>query len=516
MKTAANMKEFMEQLERIGELVTIETEVDPRNFELSSLIRHMEDGPNKAIFFKKVKGFHMPVVANLHGTIQRCILGCGVEPTEEEIQRYKDDPHGGAGGMAGMTIKGFTADARERAGIILLKEKIKEAEKRANKGEFPTKLVATASCKEVIIKDNIDLLAILPIPWYCEKDAGPFITPGGIVQKDPDTGVLNIGCHRHQVTYDRYGKNRMGVFGGQHSDCYRIYNKYKERGKPCQAAVCIGLDPVTMIMNCYTSPNLLHDPPYSEFNVVGAIRGEPMELVRCETVDLEVPANADIIIEGIMPPDKGIEEGPMAEYTEMYAWKGALPYLEVTAITHKKDAIFQALMTGRSEEHRVLTGVSYWGIEESLLLSLKKVFPSVVDVAVFPGSHIFHLVVSLKKRFEGEDKALLYHLMGTTALFKYITIVDHDIEPHNAEEVEWAMAMRAGANPDDFIILPKTHTFELDPEKDENSCVTRLGILATLPFGEEYIRTAPPKEMLDKTREIFQKEVLDKLSAISS
>lgn len=504
MSYCNDLRDYIDRLEERGEIIFVEDEMDPLNFELSSVIRHSEDAANRAVYFERVKGYNMSVVANLFGSIRRCAIGCGILPTPQEIQRYRNDPHGGPGAFGGSSIDAFTMDAEERTMMAMMRERILEADGLAAQGKFGVRLVDTGPCKDVIIRDNIDLPAMLPVPWHCQGDVGPFINPGAMIQRDPDSGVLNAGVRRHQVTYKGYGPKRMGVFMTSATDGYRIWSKYEERNQPCPVALCIGLDPITEIMANFSSAHFANNLDYSEFDVAGAMRRDPLEMVRCETVDLVVPATSEIVIEGYIPPKERIYEGPMAEFTDMYAQKGPLPFIEVTAITHRRNPIFHTLMSGRSEEHRVLGVFSCIGREQKMLASIQRAFPSVKDVAIFAGSHNFHLVVSLKQRFDGEDKMLLHYLLSTV-LHKYITVVDDDIEPHNSEQVEWARAMRAGANPDDFLVFPHTHTRELDPERDENYCVTRLGVLATLPFGQRYERTGPPPEMLNNTRPVFER-----------
>jgi UbiD family decarboxylase len=215
-----------------------------------------------------------------------------------------------------------------------------------------------------------------------------------------------------------------------------------------------------------------------------------------------------VVIEGRIPLDKNekILEGPMAEYTDTYASNEPQPFIQVTAITHRKDALFHVLLSGRSREHA--TGGMFVGLgwADYFLTRVRGVFPSVKDASLLAGSHGCHLVVCLEQRYNGEDKQLLHYLMGTTR-YKFITIVDEDIDPHNCEEVEWARNMRAGKNPDDYVIVPKSRAYDLDPCKDEEDKVSRLGILATLPFGEKYVRTGPPPEWLEKTRKAFEEEL---------
>jgi 2,5-furandicarboxylate decarboxylase 1 len=513
MKACKDQLEFISRLEKSGELVKITKEVDPRNFELSSLIRHMERGPNKAIVFQKVKDFDMPIAANLYGSFHRLALGIGIEPTQEEIEQYRGDPHGSSGALGGLVTKGFMITDKERAEIILLSKKILDADSEAARGKGTFRIIdkEKAPCKDVVVTKDIDLLKMLPIPWYDHHDAGPYITAAGSVTRDPDSRVLNIGVRRHQVTLARYGKDTMGFQACEYGDGRKIQRKYERMGKGCEVALCLGLDPATELASVYCAPNMSSPIPYSEFNIASVLMGEPLEMVKCETIDLEVPANCEIVIEGIIPPGERIEEGPMGEFTDYYGNQetNPFPFIKVTAVTHRKDPVFLGLASGYSQDHLILSAITTLGMEKMYLTRIHQHFPTVQDVAIFSGSHISHLVVSLEQSFPGEDKLLLHHLLGTTP-FKYITIVDDDVEPHNSAEVEWARAMRAGKNADDFTIVPRVLTWEKNPDVNEGYWTTKLGVLATKSFGEKYERTGPPKEMLEKTREFFEKEILKK------
>lgn len=195
----------------------------------------------------------------------------------------------------------------------------------------------------------------------------------------------------------------------------------------------------------------------------------------------------------------------MAEYTDTYSSNEPQLFIEVSAITHRKDAVFYHLLSGRTEEHIVGSWFVGLGFTDYFLARVRALFPTVKDAAFFPGSFNMHLVVSMEQRYDGEDKQLLLYLMGTT-FYKFITIVDEDVNPHNSELVEWARNMRAGRNPDDYLVVPRSHAYNLDPCKDGEEKVNRLGILATLPFGEKYVRTGPGSDWLEKTRKAFEEE----------
>ena len=509
---ARDLREYIAQLEADGELVRVTEQVDPRNFELPAMVQHMEDGPNKAMLFENVKGHDMPVIANVYGSVHRAAIALGVQPTPEQIEDFKDDARGGPGSMGGMSgrkFNGFALDARSRAELILAKETLQDADRRAHAKECPYVVVDSGPCQENVITDNIDLLKTLPVVQHLKQDGGPYITAAGLVQKDPENGLLNIGVRRHMVSSERYAPHQMGVQIGLQSPGGKIMQKWHERGEACPMALVLGADPVTSILSTYSSPHYWMDPPYSEFDMTGVINGAPLELVKCKTIDVEVPANAEIIIEGLCPPppDNTIDEGPMMEFTD---YSGTvvepIPYINVTAITYRNNAIFHTIMSGNSEEHRIGSIFSFFGYGLQALTRVKNQFHHVQDIAVHAGSHGFHGVVSLKKTYEGEDRQLLHHLLATQ-YFKYVTVVDDDIDPHNSEQVEWAKACRAGRGPEDFIVAPYLPTWEMDPEVDKHRRVTKLGILATRPFGETYEVPAPEKSMMDKMLPLYEKYV---------
>lgn len=512
-KVPLDLRQLIEILEAEGDLVRIKEEVDPRNFELSAMVQLMENGPNKVMLFENVKGHEIPVIANIYGSIHRAALALGVEPTKEEIERYKDDPKGSPGGMAGMSGRKFNAyamDAQTRAELVMVKELLLDADTRAHAKECPYVIVDSGRCQEVVIRnDNIDVLKELPVVWHLKEDASPYITPAGLVQKDPDNGLLNIGVRRHMVSHERYKPNQIGVQIGSQTPGGKIVQKWHERGEACPMALVLGADPATAILSTYSSPHYWMDPPYSEFDMVGVVRNKPLELVKCKTVDLEVPANAEIVIEGLCPPppNNKIDEGPMMEFTD---YSGtvveAIPYINITAITYRKDPIFHTTMSGNSEEHRVGCIWAFFGYERMCLELVKKQFHHVQDIAIMAGSHAFHAVVSLKKTYEGEDRQLLHHLMATQ-YFKHITIVDDDIDPHNSEQVEWAKACRTGNREDDFVIYPWLPTWEMDPEIDKHWRVNKLGILATRKIDESYEVPAPDRDVMNRMQPLFDKYV---------
>lgn len=490
-------------MEEKQELVRIPREVDPRNFELSAVIRKVEEETGKAVLFEKVRGFPgKRVMANLYGTMYRIALGLNLEPTQEESKTLSRLSRGSPGGMAGCTRKSYLMDERERASAVKVHDAITHAE--INRGKYPTKQVKTSPVKDVVVKSDVNISKTLPVVWHCVEDRGPFITPGVWVSKDPDTGAYGIGVFRAQVTPDTYGPNRTGALFSAHSDTLKRLLRYEERNEAMPIAICIGAEPVIQVAAVYAAATGVEELP-----IAGALKGQGIEMVPCETIDLMVPANCEAVLEGKMLANMRHEEGPMAEFTDYCREERApKPVFECSAITHRSDLIYHTLMSGMSDEHRTLSIVVGWGWEGRVLQDLRREFPTVKAVANSAGSDLFHLIVSMEKKREGDDRRLLYYIMGLdiAVLYKYVTIVDDDIDVYNPDQVEWARCMRAG-EPDDFVAFSQMYTHNLDPmgimsgpPAHQRLLTSKLGILATQKVGDRYRRPGPPDEVLEKVK----------------
>ncbi|MEM1944544.1 MAG: UbiD family decarboxylase [Nitrososphaerota archaeon] len=493
----SSVRELLGKLEERGEVFRVRREADPRTFEVPAIIRRVEEA-GRAVFFEKLKGYDMSLVSNLYGSVSRCALALGVEPTPEEVRRYRNDSRGSGAGMAGCTRYSYRMTDYERACVIKLRNALEEAIGRAS--EYPIRTVSSSPIKQVILKNGVDILRTLPVLWHCAEDAGPFVTAGVWITKDPDTGRYGVGIFRGQVTPESYGPNRMGALFSVHSDTHNRLLRYESRGEPMEAAVVFAAEPAVQMSAAYAAPSGV-----DEFEIAGALRGSPLEMVRCETVDLLVPASAEIVVEGVVLPNVRAAEGPMAEFTDYYREERApKPVFEARAITFRNRPIYHSIMSGMSDEHRTLAAMVGWGWERRVLEKLRKEFPTVKAVANNLGSDLFHLVVSMRKEREGDERRLLYYIMGLdiSVFYKYITIVDDDIDVYNPDQVEWARCMRAGTA-DSYIVFQDMYTHNLDPmgrmtgpPAHQRLTVTKLGILATHKVGERYRRPGPPDEVL--------------------
>ena len=333
-----------------------------------------------------------------------------------------------------------------------------------------------APVKEVIIKE-VDL-GRLPIPIHHEKDSGPYISAGVLVAKNPETGEKNVSIHRLQVT----DKNHLGILMlPRHLMHFqRIAEK---NNKPLEIAIAIGLDPIIMLSSQALTP-LGQD----EFCIASALYGEPMELVKCETVDLEVPAHAEIVLEGVILPNVRELEGPFGEYPKYYGHRGEREVIEITCMTTRKNPIFQTIVPA-TDEHLLLGGIPREG---GILQLVKNAVPTTNAVHLTPGgTGRYHLVIQMEKKNEGEAKNAMFAAFGSSQEIKHIVVVDKDVDIFNPIEVNWAIATRCQASRD-VMIISKACGNKLDPSTDDGLS-DKMGIDAT-------VKLQAPKGKFEKIR----------------
>lgn len=410
-----DLRSYLSQLEKENEIVKINKEVDPHR-TLAGLAWQGENRLGKATFFNNLKGYQgWHAVSYAEASRKRLSIALNTEPGN------------------------FIPTMRD-----LLK-----------KGPTPKQLQDTGPVKEIIeVGDKVDLNK-LPIHVMSNLDAGPYIGSGMATIKDPETGIQNVSLHRHQLK----GKNKLGVLmhPGRHMDM--IYKKYEKLNKPMPVALAIGHHAAYYLTTCWTFPFGV-----DEFEMAGTFLGEPVRTVKCETQDLEVPADAEIIIEGYIPPFEREEEGPFAEHTG-YARAGAgkNPYIIVTAITRRKDAIYYALQGGKPiASSQILDGLP---MEVVIYERLKDVggYVDIKDVNAIPcagGSHI--IVVQFTPKIQGEAKDVLLATLSSPYIHPKIAIaVDDDINIHDEKEIIWSLSTRVNPESDVFIV-PGTHGHHLD------------------------------------------------------
>lgn len=419
----------LERLKRNGQLLECNVPVD-RKFELGAVLKYYKN--EKPMLFNKVKGSNMPVVGALFG----------------ERQLYYD--------MLGMT----------RENRI---EKMAEAIAHPK----PTKLLKTGPVMENIITRNIDLPTMFPIPTFHEKDSSSFITAGMMVVKDPESGKQYISVRRFQIN----GGNKISALIASPM-LTRQFHDLEKRNKPLEVAIILGYDYSLLLASQISSETFGID----KYEIDSALRGEPLELVKCHSVDLEVPAYAEMVLEGIIPPNQREYEGPFGELMGYYGPKGSHPIIEVKAVMHRNNPIFQTAFPCR-EEH-LSNGLIR---EVEVYCDLKKLV-DVKDVNVtVAGGCRFHAVVAINKRSDGDGKAAILGALGSSKDVKHVVIVDDDMDIFNTDDVELAIATRVQASKD-IVVIPGALGSGLDPSHHLNGVTDKLGIDATKPLGEEGLK----------------------------
>jgi len=414
-----SFREHLDHLESRGKLLRVGKEVDPR-FEIAAGIRKISDTDGPALLFENVKGHPgWKVAGGLYATQELVALTLGAKDDDWSLLNYY----------------------------------LEHEEKR-----IKPKMVSSAPCKEIIIKgDDIDLYKI-PIPTYCERDFGPYLTSGIDIVKDPKTGRQNHSIIRRQLM----DKNRLSLFTSFLRDTGTMVVDAEKEGIGIGVASAIGGPPALALASQLKLP--LGD---DEIEVSGGFQGEPIEMVKCETIDVEVPASSEIVIEGVIVPDERVDDGPFGEfpgnYVSMSNWYGlgskdtrACWVTKTTAITMRKGAIFQAMLTGmpNTENHLMRKFPAMLRIYQQLLKLVHRP-EDIRGINLTPGAGSqFHAVIGINKRTEAIPRDIIYSLLTVTgATIGWVTVVDDDIDIYDHDDVEWAVATRC--QPDrDIIILP--------------------------------------------------------------
>lgn len=387
-----DLRTFINQVlaERPGDILVVDEEVDPK-FGITGIASKLA-GEDRfpAVFCRKVKGSQLPVIINLTASYDRLALALGT------------------------TVKNMVSDYADRPTT-----------------KVPPKIVAKseAPVKEIILKGAEAKLSVLPIPTHNEFDAGPYIDSDALICKDPDTGALNAGMYRIQVQKEQ----QLGVWFWDTHHAAHIQHKYEAMGKEMEVAIAIGHHPAFVMAAVSRVAGI-----GGEFEEAGALLGEPLEVVPAETVDLLVPARAEIIIEGKIPPGVRAFEGPFAEWPGTYLGESEKPIIEVTAITMRKDAIYYDVFSA-NREHTVLGSLPRMGM---IYRTIKQYVPGVKNVNV-PSHSRMHCYISIKKEAEIDVKraAMVAYIVEPQNL-KTVIVVDDDIDVFNDAEVLWAIGTR--------------------------------------------------------------------------
>ncbi len=429
-----DLRSFLRQLEveAPDQIVRVTREVDPR-FEVTAVLARLEkERQFPVVIFEKVKGSKLPVVTNVHADARRLFRAIG--------------------------LKNGT-----------LPEFLKEYGAREDKLIEPV-IVPSGPVQEVVIAGNDIDVRSLPILTYHEKDAGRYITCGMEIMRDPDTGVRNAGIYRLMI----HDRESFGIQLSETAHGHYIWQAYERRNLPAPMAVVIGHHP-TFYIGCLSFSSLETD----ELAVTGGIMGEPLELVKCKTLDLEVPAHAEMVLECEILPHLRKEEAPFGEYPGTYGPMRMNPIVKVKAITMRKDAMYQSSFVGHAD-NLLMSGL----IRSTTILKTVKLASPKVQAVHMPtsGRCRFICFVAIDKVIEGEPKNAAMAAFAADPFLKYVIVVDKDVNVLNDEEVLHAIATRVRADTDIFMV---THAkgSPLDPASYDpaggSHLVTKMGIDAT-------------------------------------
>lgn len=326
--------------------------------------------------------------------------------------------------------------------------------------------------QQVVHRDAIDLFRLLPLPTHNELDSGAYITAGLIITRNPRTGVQNVSINRCQIS----GPDRIGILILPRHTHY-FYEMAEEAGEPLEVAIVIGADPLTMLASQAIVP-----VDFDELEIAGALHGAPLPVARCVTKDLRVPAQAEIVIEGRILPKAREPEGPFGEFPQYYGERADRHVIAVDAVTHRRDPLFHTIVGG-AIEHLLLGGIPR---EATLLDHLQRSFPNVLDVHLSMGGVCrYNLYVKMRQRHTGEARNVILGAFAGHYDVKHVVVVDEDVDIHDPDDVEWAVATRSQADRD-FIIIAGAQGSKLDPSTDDG-VGAKWGVDATVPVnGDDF------------------------------
>lgn len=452
-----DLREFINALESRGMLKRIKTPVDC-NLEITEItdrVSKMEGKKNVALLFENVKGYDMPVLMNAFGSMERLALAFGVNDIEEipnELREILRLPY---------------ISLQNKMDLIHI---IPTAKRAIN---FP-KYVKKAPCQEVVITDN-PTLDKFPILKCWPQDGGPFITLPLVFTRNPKTGKRNVGMYRLQ----KYDGQTTGMHWHLHKDGASNYRAYQEMGKDkIEVAVAIGTDPV--ITYAATAP-LPRD--IDEMVFAGFLRKKSVEMVKCKTVDVEVPACSEIVLEGYVNIGETRREGPFGDHTGYYSLADDYPVFHITCITHRKNPIYSATIVGKPPMEDCFLAKA---TERIFLPLLQQTLPEILDIN-FPLEGVFHdcVMVSIKKTYPQQAKKVMHAIwgMGQMMFTKMIIVVDEHVDVQKEKEVWWRVFNNIDAKHD--IVMVEGPLDALDHSSPMAKWGTKIGIDATKTWPEE-------------------------------
>ena len=456
----ADLRDFIAQLESQNLLTRVDYPVSP-NLEMTAVCDKVLRAKGPALLFSSPKGHQMPVLANLFGTVERVALAMG----EDNISALREIGKLLAALKEPEPPKGFK-DAFQK--LPMLKQALNMAPKQ----------VRSAPCQEIVYEGDAVDLSKLPIQTCWPDDAAPLITWGLVTTKGPEKTRQNMGIYRQQVL----NKNQLIMRWLSHRGGALDYQEWQTAypGERFPVAVTLGADPATILAAVTPVPDTL-----SEYAFAGLLRGQRTQLVSCIDSDLQVPASAEIILEGYLEPGVEAPEGPYGDHTGYYNEIQSFPVFTVTRITHRPDPIYHSTYTGRPPDEPAILGLA---LNEVFIPILQKQFPEIVDFYLPAEGCSYRLaVVTIKKQYPGHAKRVMMAVWSFLRQFmytKFVIVCDDDVDARNWEDVIWAMTTRMDPSRD-TVMVENTPIDYLDFASPVSGLGSKMGMDATNKWAGE-------------------------------
>ncbi len=457
--TFESLHEYVNALDDIGELRKIKTPVSA-DLEVAEILRRLMYKSNQpAILFENVEGHKYPILGNAFGSIDRLKLALNLDDFTEIGER-------------------ITMMSKMRVPSSIF-GKLKMLPKLTEIADYGPKQVESGPVNEVILTENEASLSLLPITKSFPLDAGRFITFGITVTKNPETAIQNLGVYRLQVL----GNKKAIMHWQVHKRGALHYQLNKDENKRTEVAIVIGADPATIFSAIAPVPEGM-----DKYFFAGITRKKGVKLIKCKTVDIQVPATSEIVLEGYVDPNEINIEGPFGDHTGYYTPPEPYPTFTLTGMMMRHDPIFLTTVVGKPILEDAYIGKV---IERSFLPLIRMFHPEVTDFSMPPAGWFQGLaIIAIRKRYPGQAKKVMMGLwgMGQLSLTKIIVVVDDDVNIHNMNEVIWAVTTRSDPKRD-VILIENTPTDTLDPASPLINLGSKMGIDATKKTLEEgYMR----------------------------
>ncbi len=472
-----DLREFLDKLESDGELKRIRVQVDPR-LEMTEICSRVLHAGGPALVFERPKGHTIPVLANLFGTARRVALGMGAD----EVAALRD-------------IGKLLAFLKEPEPPKGMKDAWRTLPVYKKVLDMAPKQVRRPRCQQIVLGGAEVNLSKLPIQTCWPEDAGPLITWGLVVTRGPNKSRQNLGIYRQQVI----GPDKVIMRWLAHRGGALDFKEWQEAhpGEPFPIAVALGADPATILGAVTPVPDTL-----SEYAFAGLLRGSRTELAQCIGSEIQVPASAEIVLEGHIQPGETAPEGPFGDHTGYYNEVERFPVFTIDRITHRENPIYHSTYTGRPPDEPAILGVA---LNEVFVPILQKQFPEIVDFYLPPEGCSYRLaVVAMRKQYPGHAKRVMMGVWSFLRQFMYtkmVLVVDEDVNARDWKEVIWAMTTRMDPARD-TVIVENTPIDYLDFASPVSGLGSKIGFDATNKWtGETQREWGRPIRMGDEVRD---------------